>query len=666
MALQEQEIPQADAEPQAITVRAVVIGLVLVLVAGFVGTYVRYYLHASRMAISHVPMGMLMPFMVMLFGFAIVGKKTRFLLRTEEWHVILAMALAGAMIPVSGVTGYMIGYIAAPYFKATDENGWEQYLHPHMPEWLVPQNENDAISWFYQGMPKGADIPWDVWTVPLFWWFLVVMAGFTLMSCVAVVFRKQWAENERLVFPVVAPLVEMVSQPGDGKGWLPAFTRNRLFWIGFAIAFGAIAWNCLGYFIPGFPQFPIGRGRWVWFDRQYPPIRGYLGIFTMFFAYFASLDVLFSLWFFDLLFVFEGGWLNQLGYKAITPYEPRGVYRWQMKGAYFTLVVSMFWVARTHLKDVFYKAIGKGDNRIDDSGEMLSYRGALIGIVLSMSFLFVWMMQLEFEPLLALLLLVMFIFSYVGLAKILADTGIPMMICLQEPPVGVWNLILAFWGNRNIPAVTHVAERFTYIAVGNWTGRMLPGMMHVGRISEGISPRHRRNLMGAVALAIVVSFVFSVFITIRLGYLEGAYSFGSFEIPSSADRQFNHVISVLKKHPNDPPFFIKEPSEFLFFLVGGGLMAALIFLRHRFVWWPLHPVGLAVSGTHLLRHVSFTIFFTWLVKLVVMKIGGPSVYRKSKPLFVGLLVGYILGVAFSTVIDAIWFPESGHAVHMKG
>ena len=111
---------------------------------------------------------------------------------------------------------------------------------------------------------------------------------------------------------------------------------------------------------------------------------------------------------------------------------------------------------------------------------------------------------------------------------------------------------------------------------------------------------------------------------------------------------------------------MKNPTEFIFFLSGGAIMAALIFLRHRFVWWPLNPVGLAVSGTHLLPHVSFTIFLTWLIKLVVIKIGGPSVYRKSKPLFICLLVGYVLGVALSTTIDAIWFPEDGHAVHMKG
>ena len=47
----------------------------------------------------------------------------------------------------------------------------------------------------------------------------------------------------------------------------------------------------------------------------------------------------------------------------------------------------------------------------------------------------------------------------------------------------------------------------------------------------------------------------------------------------------------------------------------------------------------------------------------MLKVGGPSIYRKSRPLFVGLLVGYVLGVALSSGIDMIWFPERGHYVH---
>ncbi len=74
-------------------------------------------------------------------------------------------------------------------------------------------------------------------------------------------------------------------------------------------------------------------------------------------------------------------------------------------------------------------------------------------------------------------------------------------------------------------------------------------------------------------------------------------------------------------------------------------------------------LGLAISGSYLARRTAFTIFVAWLIKLVMLKVGGPGFYRKSRPLFVGLLVGYVLGVAFSAGIDMIWFPERGHYVH---
>ena len=100
-----------------------------------------------------------------------------------------------------------------------------------------------------------------------------------------------------------------------------------------------------------------------------------------------------------------------------------------------------------------------------------------------------------------------------------------------------------------------------------------------------------------------------------------------------------------------------------FFAVGGALMASLIYLRYRFTWWPLHPVGLSISGSYLARRTACTIFAAWLIKLVMLKVGGPGFYRKSRPFFVGLLVGYVLGIALSSGIDVLWFPDRGHYVH---
>ena len=663
MALDAQHLQQdVDEQSQpAVTMRAVGLGLFLVIALDLLAIYVRYVFHGALMTYSHVPMAMLIVLMLMMFGLAIIAKMTGWVLSKGEWHAILAMGIVGAALPGFGLTGYLLGYITAPYYFATEENEWAEHLYPHLPNWLLPSNEGNAVAWYYEGLPSGAEIPWGVWLLPLFWWTTVVAAAFVMLACVAVIFRKQWVQNERLVFPAMAPLIDMASAPGDGKRRLPEFTRSRLFWIGFAIAFGVLAWNCINYFLPGFPRFPIYRSRWYWIDRQLPPIRGYFGIFTVFFSYFASLDVLFSIWFFDLVFIFEGGQLSKWGYKAITPYYRTGVYYWQTFGAFVVFVASAFWVARKHLRDVLMKALGR-DPTVDDAHELMSYRAACIGLIGGMAYLFVWLVQMNFDPLKGFLFLLALIFVYTGVAKILADTGMPF----TSKPIGTWSMIASFVGRRNISLPTLVAFRFSCLITENFKGLFLPALSHAGRVAEGVPGNQRRRLMGALGLVFIVSLLFNLLFTVWLGYDQGAYNFNSWEITRAAERHFQHTVDALKK-PDEPPFYEKSPEEAVFLGIGGLLMAGLIYMRYRFVWWPLHPVGLAISGHFLARRTSFTTFLAWLIKFVMMKIGGPTVYRKSRPLFIGLLVGYILGVALSTGIDMIWFPERGHGgVHRYG
>ena len=664
MALDARPLQQGVLDEQsqpAVTVRSVGLGLFLVIALDLLAIYVRYVFHGALMTYSHVPMAMLIALMIMMFGLAIVAKLTGWVLSKGEWHAILAMGIVGAALPGFGLTGYLLGYITAPYYFATEENEWAEHLHPHLPNWLLPSDEGNAVAWYYEGLPSGAEIPWGVWLLPLFWWTTVVAAAFVMLACVAVIFRKQWVQNERLVFPAMAPLIDMVSEPGDGKRWLPAFTRSRLFWIGFAIAFGVLAWNCINYFLPGFPRFPIYRSRWYWIDRQLPPIRGYFGIFTVFFSYFASLDVLFSIWFFDLVFIFEGGQLSKWGYKAITPYYRTGVYYWQTFGAFVVFVASAFWVARKHLRDVLMKALGR-DPTVDDAHELMSYRAACIGLVGGMAYLFIWLVQMNFDPLKGFLFLLALIFVYTGVAKILADTGMPF----TSKPIGTWSMVASFFGRRNISLSTLVAFRFSCLITENFKGLFLPALSHAGRIAEGVPGNQRRRLMGALGLVFIVSLLFNLLFTVWLGYDQGAYNFNSWEITRAAERHFQHTVDALKK-PDEPPFYEKNPEEAVFLGIGGLLMAGLIYMRYRFVWWPLHPVGLAISGHFLARRTSFTTFLAWLIKFVMMKVGGPTFYRKSRPLFIGLLVGYILGVALSTGIDMIWFPERGHGgVHRYG
>ncbi|SVD30792.1 uncharacterized protein METZ01_LOCUS383646 [marine metagenome] len=49
-----------------------------------------------------------------------------------------------------------------------------------------------------------------------------------------------------------------------------------------------------------------------------------------------------------------------------------------------------------------------------------------------------------------------------------------------------------------------------------------------------------------------------------------------------------------------------------------------------------------------------------MAKVIVLRIGGISLYRRGMPLMIGCIVGYTFGLTASMVVDLIWFPGQGH------
>ncbi len=660
-----------DAEPTArrgLTARSVLLGLLGVVAMDVIAVYVPYDYQGSLMTYTHVPMAMLIILVLMLICGAIISRWTGIVLSTTEWHTILAMGIVAAAVPGYGLTTYLLALMAAPhYYPAVYRTStpWETYLYPHLTDWLFPGNEGKAVSWFHEGLPPGADIPWDVWVLPLFWWGTMIAAFFLTLACVAALFRKQWLRNERLVFPAMRPLLNMAGHPGSGRRSLPEFTRDSLFWVGFAISFGMIAWNCISYFFLGFPRFPINEGGFQRFHPEFPGVMASLDLFTLFFSYFASLDVLFSLWFFDLLYVVEAGSLHALGFNT-RPVSgaARGVIIWQTMGAYAAFSLSVFWVARGHIKDVFRKALNR-DAPVDDSDQLLSYRTAVIGLLVGLAYMFVWLTRIGYEPLFAALVLPGVILIYVGMARVVADTGMPYISIPRL--VSGFGYVGGFVGRDAASPRTLVAHSCEDILFHHFRGLFLPALSHAGRISEGVRG-NRRRLMAAISLAFFVSLSLSVTLTLRLAYRKGAHAFNSWMIGDWASRHLrNAARSVKYKFTNpSPPIHIRSPDSLAFCGIGAVAMAGLIYLRHTFYWWPLHPIGLALVGAELVRRTSSTLFLAWLTKLLMLRVGGQAVYQRSFPFFLGLLVGYVLGVAFSGLIDVVWFPDLGHPVHTIG
>ena len=80
-------------------------------------------------------------------------------------------------------------------------------------------------------------------------------------------------------------------------------------------------------------------------------------------------------------------------------------------------------------------------------------------------------------------------------------------------------------------------------------------------------------------------------------------------------------------------------------------MGLLTLARHRFVWWPVHPLGFATGTFYVMKFVWFSVFVAWLVKTIILKYGGASLYRRARPFFLGLILGQISVAGLWLVID---------------
>jgi hypothetical protein len=143
------------------------------------------------------------------------------------------LIVAGPIVSIGGIH-FLLPTLIAPYYFATPENEYDLLFHGHIPNWFGPK-DSVAIKDFYEGSIDGS-IPWHVWIKPLLLWSAFLFAVYFAFLCLNVVIRKQWADAEKLTFPLVQLPLEMTQESEKGKVY-NTFFRNHIVWLGFAIPF---------------------------------------------------------------------------------------------------------------------------------------------------------------------------------------------------------------------------------------------------------------------------------------------------------------------------------------------------------------------------------------------------------------------------------------------
>ena len=175
-----------------------------------------------------------------------------------------------------------------------------------------------------------------------------------------------------------------------------------------------------------------------------------------------------------------------------------------------------------------------------------------------------------------------------------------------------------------------VATGYTLAWAGDLLVFMTAPLSSVLRLSSETS-RGRRRLAAGIGIAMTISLVLSAWFLLYLAYRDGAINLHPQYFSGFAQYPSQFAAQKLA-NPSGPSL-----AGWLWTAAGGGVMTLLMVARHRFIWWPLHPLGFVVSPGWAMDNIWFSVFLAWIIKVVVLKYGGPGVYAKTRPFFLAKL-----------------------------
>ena len=118
----------------------------------------------------------------------------------------------------------------------------------------------------------------------------------------------------------------------------------------------------------------------------------------------------------------------------------------------------------------------------------------------------------------------------------------------------------------------------------------------------------------------------------------------------SLDTEYNDESYIDQNRTSD----LFQPDRRVGFVIFGFIGTILLsLLRMRFLWWNLHPVGYAISGSWAINPMIGSIFIGWLLKWIVLKYGGIRWHRSAIPLFLGIVLGEFLGGTFWSLLGIV-------------
>lgn len=565
----------------------------------------------------------------------IAGKIWRPFFNATDFIVIYFMIAIGTALAGHDQAQVLIGVICWPIYKATAENNWTESFGEFIPRYLIPRDP-EALKDLFVGH-SSFFAHWQAWVVPLGAWLGFTVVLLFSFFCINVVVRRQWVENERLTFPLVALPLEMV-EPNL------RFFRSRLMWIAFCIPLLINIVNNLNQWFPGIPAIATRNKTLGMFLTSGPwraiggtPI--YIFPFAIGIGYLLPLDVLGSSW------LFYWYWRLQIvggAHFGLTTGAPNAPYvSEQAYGGYLALAVFSIYAGRRHIGRVLRAAVGRDPEYAQSRREGLPYGVAVWGFVASFILLAWFAHEMGMEWIAIIAVYVGYFCISLAIDRLRAEFGSPTHD-LHNAYSGT--LMVRIWGPR-----VFTPRTLTGFALFNWFSRAHrshPMPVHLESLVAswrlGVDQRKMTVAMAVAALVgLVAAYIGALDPHYRYG-VDSAKTWGLFQ--HFGNESWGRLASYINT-PQRP-----EPGSLYGVIVGFLTCTALFVVRMQYVGFPLHPVGYAVSSSWSLDQVWLSLLIAWVCKVSIVRYGGLRLYRKAVPFFLGLILGdFLVGGLFNLV-----------------
>jgi len=626
-----------------ITARGVLVGLALIPLNSF------YVVRLERVLFGPYPSTISLFANAVFALFVFVGLNRllrRFAPRLafSQGDLLVIYVMLGISTGLAGLDGVCsLNQIIAHGAWFNPNGAWTKFLNA-FPPWLVVRDKS-VLRGHFLGHSSLYDAEvLRAWIAPVICWTFFITLLLFVANCVNVLVRRQWADQERLTFPLIWLPLAMVDEG-------PGFFGSGLMWMGFAVAGGLNLWNGAAFLLPSLPSIPLGITDFKplltmkpWVGIDWLPVTFYPMVVGL--GYLLPLDLLFSCWFFYLFWKAQLVITNAFAWDT-TPDFP--FIKEQGFGAVMGLFLFYLWSGRRTYAAIWRRAWQKSADDALTSGarpqEALSDRSALLGIALRAAGLILFCRAAGVAWWVACAFFALYLPTLIVITRIRAELGPPVH---DFHFMGPDNMIPRIAGTSGLHQGDLAFFTFSFAFTRAHRSDTMPiglealQMARVRLPGSSTGPSQAVRMFSAVMIAVVAGTLSAFWAFEHQAYQVGAatkFNQGFGFASEAFTRMASWVGGTLDARPN--------MMAISAVVVGLATSCILFLLRLRFYGFPFHPIGYAISSSWAINLVWVPLLIAWVLKGLTMRYGGLRAYRRALPFFLGLILG-------DCVIGTVW------------